>query len=487
MSRRSRAELGTIGGTAGGGPRTSTSPQISRRRFLAASAATLTSALLPHGVSGSGESPPNDWASHGFGPEQRRHNPSERDITPESVSRLAMRWEFEAGSGITSTPAVVGDRVIVASWDGRAYCLDRRSGRLLWSFDAGQRTYPPDRRLGIFASPAVERSTVHLASDRLIALSLETGRLLRERTIGSPETTLEYFWAAPLVHQGRLYAGVSAGSETRTRGRLVCVDAESGRLRWSFATVPEEIAGGALIAPPSLDAATRTLYAATGNPFHATGSPDGRDHSSSLVALDATSGRLRWADQVHPHDERNLDLNCPPMLLSVTAPDRRRDLVVVGGKDGLRAWDRTSRRRLWRVELTPALPPGGKAALPTTGPEAGPTAAAEDLVFFASNNHADKTCLVAGIEAATGEIRWLHSLPAFQFGPLSVAGGVVFMGLIDGQLRAWRARDGELVWESPPGPPIAGGPAIARGMVFVGSGAGEFLPGNRLRAFALPA
>src|SRR5213078_843096 len=143
------------------------------------------------------------------------------------------------------------------------------------------------------------------------------------------------------------------------------------------------------------------------------------------------------------------------MLLRVTAPDRRRELVIVGGKDGLRAWDRTSRRRLWRVELAPALPPGGKEALPTTGPEAGPTAAAEDLVFFASNNHADKTCIVAGIEAATGDIRWPHS----------VAGGVVCIGLIDGKLRAWRARDGELLWESPPGPPIAGGPAIARGMV----------------------
>src|SRR5439155_9481626 len=184
-----------------------------------------------------------------------------------SVSRLAMQREFEAAAGIAPTPAVVGDRVIVGSWDGGAFCLDRRSGRLLWSFDAGQRTDPPDRRLGIFASPAVERSTVYLASDRLIALSLETGSLLWERTIGSPETTLEYFWAAPPVHQGRLYAGVSAGSESRTRGQLVCVDAESGRLRWSFATVPEEIAGGALIAPPALDVATRTLYAATGNPF----------------------------------------------------------------------------------------------------------------------------------------------------------------------------------------------------------------------------
>src|SRR5206468_11436462 len=155
---------------------------------------------------------------------------------------------------------------------------------------------------------------------------------------------------------------------------------------------------------------TRTLSPATGNPLRPPPGFDGGDDTSSLVALDATSGRLRWADQVHPHDGRNFDLNCPPMLLRVTAPDRRRELVIVGGKDGLRAWDRTSRRRLWRVELAPALPPGGKEALPTTGPEAGPTAAAEDLVFFASNNHADKTCIVAGIEAATGDIRWLHSL-----------------------------------------------------------------------------
>src|SRR3989442_14254258 len=164
----------------------STSPEISRRRFLAASAATLTSALLPHRVGGRGESPPNDWASHGFGPEQRRHNPSEMDITPESVSRLALRWEFEAASGITATPAVVGDRVIVGSWDGRAYCLDRRSGRLLWSFEAGQPAHPPDRRLGVFASPAGGRSTVHLASHRPIALPLENRTLLSGRAGRSP-------------------------------------------------------------------------------------------------------------------------------------------------------------------------------------------------------------------------------------------------------------------------------------------------------------
>jgi outer membrane protein assembly factor BamB len=160
---------------------------------------------------------------------------------------------------------------------------------------------------------------------------------------------------------------------------------------------------------------------------------------------------------------------------------------VVGGKGGIRAWDRESKKRLWHVQITPSRLPDSGEVLPTTGPEFGPTAAAGGLVFFASNNHPDKTCLIAAIEAATGEIRWLHCLPAFQLGPISVANGVVYLGLVDGKLRAWRARNGDLLWESPQGQPIAGGPAVARGMVFVGTGAGEYLPGNRLLAFALDA
>src|SRR5207253_488426 len=269
-------------------------------------------------------------------------------IRPESVARLALRWDFEAGSGITGTPAVVGERVVVGSWDGRVYALERASGKRLWTFEAGTRGYPPDRRLGISASPAV-----------------------------------------------------SGGS----------------------------------------------VFVATGKPFHLMAG--NLAYSSSVIVLDAASGALRWADQVHPHDTRNLDLNCPPMLLRDRGGKR---LLVVGGKDGIRAWDRETRKRLWHVQLTPARPPAGGEALPTTGPEAGPTAAAGGLVFFASNNHADKGCAVAALDAGSGEIRWLHFLPAFQLGPLSVAGGVVFLGLTDGKLRAWSAAEAALLWESPAGP-----------------------------------
>ncbi|MGH7856874.1 MAG: PQQ-binding-like beta-propeller repeat protein, partial [Candidatus Binatia bacterium] len=101
--------------------------------------------------------------------------------------------------------------------------------------------------------------------------------------------------------------------------------------------------------------------------------------------------------------------------------------------------------------------------------------------------HDAGACVLAAVEPATGEVRWSQRLPAFQMAPMSVAAGVVFMGLADGKLRAWRATDGEPLWESAAYSPIAGGPAIVAGHVLVGTGAGMFLPGRKLLAFALKA
>ena len=454
---------------------------LSRRFFINSSLSAAAGAFVQTPLKQS--APTGDWPSHGWDVEQTRFNRNETAIVPETVSRLELRWQFEAGSGITGTPAVIGDKVVIASWDGKVYSLDRLTGKAGWVFDAGLRSYPPDRRLGIFSSPAVFGRTVYIASDRLLALDIDTGRRKWERTIGDPDKTFEYFWAPPVVHNGSVYAGVSAGSETSTRGRLVSVDAHVGSLRWSFFTVGPGVAGGALFAAPSIDPHTGTLYAATGSPYHMR--PGRLPFSCSLIAIDALDGVLRWADQVHAHDTHNMDLNCPPMLVAAERHGRQSKLIVVGGKDGIRAWDRNTHKRLWHVQLTPSLPPNGTESLPTSGPETGPTAAAHGLIFFASNNHQDKTCQIAALDAGTGDIRWVHTLPAFQFGPMSVAGGLVFLGLADGKMRAWRAKDGEALWESAASQPIAGGPAIARGMVFVGTGAGRYIPGDKLLAFGL--
>jgi len=132
-------------------------PMLSRRCFLASSAVLAGAVLLSRRALARAH---DDWPAHGCGPAQTRHNAGESTLRPENVARLALRWDFEAGSGITGTPAVVGERVVIGSWDGRVHALERGSGRPLWTFEAGTRSYPPDRRLGVYASPAVSGETV---------------------------------------------------------------------------------------------------------------------------------------------------------------------------------------------------------------------------------------------------------------------------------------------------------------------------------------
>ncbi len=419
------------------------------------------------------------WLSHGYDIKQTRHNIAEDIITPSNVSKLKKLWSFEAESGITGAPIVCNERVFIGSWDGFVYAFDKNSGDVIWKHGVGVRVYPPDRKLGIYASLAVWKNTVYIACDRLLALDSATGKIKWERYIGNPEKTHEYFWAPPLVYNNRLYAGISAGSETTSRGRIVCVNAGTGEILWDFYTVDKDVSGGSLIAPPSFDAQTNTLYAATGNPFNIM--PGNMEYSDSLIALNAKNGKLLWADQVHSHDVLNLDLNCAPMLIDISG----RKIAIVGGKDGIRAWDLNTHKRLWHRQVTPPLSFGAKEALPTNGPEGGPSAVAEGLALFASNNNLDKTTLIVAIDIVSGNLRWLHSLPAYQFGPMSVAGGIVFMGLTDGKIRGWKIDTGELLWESSQEQPFAGGLSIADGMLFAGTGAGEFLPGNQLIAFGL--
>ncbi|MGH7898614.1 MAG: PQQ-binding-like beta-propeller repeat protein, partial [Candidatus Binatia bacterium] len=235
--------------------------RFSRRRFLSSALAGTGFLLLPKRMRGE-VAPASDWPCHGCDATQTRANPAESSLGEALVPSLELRWEFAAGSGITATPVVVGERVIAGSWDGRVHALDRTTGKELWAFDAGVRAYPPTRKLGVFAAVAVMGERVFVASDRIVALDLASGRPLWQRVIGDPEKTYEYFWAPPLAHQGRVYAGVSAGSETETRGRIVCLDAATGEVVWTFFTVAADVAGGSLIAPPSLDVASGTLYAA---------------------------------------------------------------------------------------------------------------------------------------------------------------------------------------------------------------------------------
>ena len=78
-------------------------------------------------------------------------------------------WTFKTGSEIKSSPVVVGDRVLIGSYDATLYCLSAKNGELLWKFET--ESY-------VHATPAVVDGLVYVAGcDEIFrAIRLEDGK-----------------------------------------------------------------------------------------------------------------------------------------------------------------------------------------------------------------------------------------------------------------------------------------------------------------------
>jgi hypothetical protein len=238
--------------------------------------------------------------------------------------------------------------------------------------------------------------------------------------------------------------------------------------------VPEGQNGGGILGQAAVDLHKGKVYVATGAPYAP--QPGDNPGTDSLVELRLQDGAIVWSDQVHPGDQLGLDLNSSPVLVG--------NLVFVAGKDGFRAWNRRSRRRLWHVQTTPTSPPAGGHADPTTGPEGGPIASDGKRVYGLSNDSVAGTCVAAAIDPWKGTVLWQTTLPAFSFAAPAVAKDAIAVPGRDGTLRLLAPTTGALLAELPLSEPSSGAPSVTSTTVLVGTGAGALLPGDSLVCFA---
>jgi len=125
------------------------------------------------------------------------------------------RWVFHGGVKITSSPALVGNRLYFGDYAGRVFALDASNGRVVWRGSAGSRVY---------GTVAVAGGRVFAPSvfSGLSALSARNGRLLWRVSAGS------YVYSSPAAYRGRVYFGAY-------NGLVYCVSAGSGRIVWTGA------------------------------------------------------------------------------------------------------------------------------------------------------------------------------------------------------------------------------------------------------------
>ena len=130
---------------------------------------------------------------------------------------------------------VVVDGVLYTNTGRETVAVDAATCAVRWKFtylSDEERSSPSNRGLAVM-NGRVFRGT---GDGRLIALDAATGKLLWKNVIGAPRLG-ESAAAAPLAWQGVVYMGIG-GSELGVRGRVMAYDAQSGRELWRFNTIP---------------------------------------------------------------------------------------------------------------------------------------------------------------------------------------------------------------------------------------------------------
>lgn len=384
------------------------------------------------------------------------------------------RWRRTLEGGVTGAAAITPAGVLAASLGGEVACFDLEHGRERWRRAFRTATYgsaASERRLGFFGGIAVRDGRVFAASDRVVCLDAASGTIRWRTAPLRTDESDDYFWGPPVAVGGLVLVGSGSGAEEPTaRGRLTAYAGRDGRLVWSTPMVPEGGNGGGVIAPATVDRRHGIVYVATGSPYARV--PGNNPGTSSLVALSVVDGSILWQDQVYPADERGFDFNSAAVVLG--------SLLVATSKNGVHAWDRRTRERLWHRRLTPAIAPGEESAGPTSGPEGGPLATDGSLVYALSNDAARGACVAAALEPTDGDVVWRRRLPSFSFAAPAVTGRALAVPGADGVLRVLATGDGTTLAEAPLGEPSSCPPVVAQGRLVVGTGAEPFLPGRSL-------
>ena len=417
-----------------------------------------------------------DWPTYNGNVSGNRYS-ALAQINTSNVQKLAPKWIFNVpgAARMEGTPIVVGGLMYVTIAN-ECWALDAGTGREIWHFQR-----PRTRGLVGNASGGINRG-VAISGDRLfmvtdhahiVALNRYTGDLLWDTEMADWHQNYNGT-SAPLAVGDFVVSGTAGGDEG-ARGFVAAFDQTTGKEVWRFWTVPRpgepgsETWKGAEIEHPAsatwmtgaYDPAAGIVYWATGNPGNdLVGDERGGDnlYSSSILALDGKSGKLRWYYQFTPHNVWDYDAQAPSVMVDAQWRGRPRKLLLHADRNGFfYVFDRISGERLLTKPLVDNLTwaeeigPDGR---PVVNPNQEPTIQGTRVcpaLDGATNWYS------TGFSPSTGlyYVQTLEACADFVKRPVEWKAGAGYMGGTarrDGGQKILRAIDiqtGDVKWELP--------------------------------------
>ena len=281
-------------------------------------------------------------------------------ISASNVARLQPAWIYATGvtSGHEAAPVVNNGIMFVATPGNQVLALDAVKGNLLWRY---RRPLPEDVILlhGTSRGVALFGDKVFFAAGEavLIALDAKSGKEVWTTKVADNRAGY-YMSVAPLVADGKVLVGASGG-EMGVRGFVAAYDIENGKELWKTYTVPApgepgsetwpkgdhwKTGGGSVWVTANYDPSTNLAFWGTGNggPWMGDQRPGDNLYTSSTIAFDVATGKIKGHFQYDPNESWDWDEVSPPILVDYTRNGRTIKGLIDVARDGY----------LWFLERT---------------------------------------------------------------------------------------------------------------------------------------
>jgi quinoprotein glucose dehydrogenase len=355
------------------------------------------------------------WSDYGGGPDNARYLTLDQ-ITKENLGRLEVAWTYPTRDDFSYVfnPLIVDNVIYVLARNSALVALDAATGKEIWVHESLQGIAP--RGINYWESQdRKDRRLLYQRNHYLEALDATTGKPILSFGADGAVNMREGFSGRDPATVGRVQSSTPGkifenliifGSATgegylSTPGDLRAYDVVTGQEVWRFRTIPHPgefgydtwpkdaykyIGGTNVWGEISIDVQRGIAYFPTGSPtydYYGADRHGANLFGTSLLALDARTGKRLWHFQMVHHDLWDYDNCAAPQLTTIRRNGKAIDVVAQAGKTGfLYVFDRVTGEPIWPIEERPVpqsdIP--GEQAWPTQPfPTAPPPFASQSL------------------------------------------------------------------------------------------------------------
>src|SRR3954471_6998693 len=284
--------------------------------------------------------PTDDWPTVGGNLMNERYSPLDQ-LNTDNISQVKGIWRTHLkGSAIAakysqeSQPVVYKGVIYITTGNDDVFAVSVATGKILWDYSSDLNQKISTVCCGwLNRGVAIGDGRVYFGQldGNVVALDQKSGDVLWKKPIVKWQLG-QTITAAPIYVDGKIYIGV-VGAEYATRSFLMAMDAGSGKELWRWYTTPapnepggetwpkgskEYLRGGATIwQAPAVDPKLGLIYFSTGNAgsdWFGGDRPGKNLYAASIVALDLSTGKLKWYYQQVHHDIWDFDSASPVVL-----------------------------------------------------------------------------------------------------------------------------------------------------------------------------